>query len=163
MIVNEDIQQKFFSIIKEKIGSSVSFVDELADALNISKDSAYRRIRGETSLDFSEIAKLCDQYKISLDALLNQNSSTVSFNVQAIDGETLSFKDYFNSILEKITILNQFGNSELYYGAKDIPIMHYFRHDELGWFKIFFWMKTYLQDSKYRNAKFDPEKIHSSR
>ena len=52
------VQQKFFLEIKNQLPSHLSLVDEIADLLNISPDSAYRRIRGEKPIDFEEIKKL---------------------------------------------------------------------------------------------------------
>ena len=39
-------QQVFFNHIKGMLPPHISFVDEIAEELNISNDSAYRRIRG---------------------------------------------------------------------------------------------------------------------
>ena len=56
------IQVSFLNMVKEKTDPHVSFVDELADLLSISKDSAYRRLRGETLLSFEEISLISDKY-----------------------------------------------------------------------------------------------------
>jgi predicted DNA-binding protein YlxM (UPF0122 family) len=39
-----DIQQLFFQKIKDNMPAHLSFVDEIAELLNISNDSVYRRI-----------------------------------------------------------------------------------------------------------------------
>ncbi len=41
------VQQVFFQHIKSNLADHLSMVDEVAELLNISNDSAYRRIRGE--------------------------------------------------------------------------------------------------------------------
>ncbi len=41
------LQINLFNHIKSVMPSNLSFVDEIADVLDISNDSAYRRIRGE--------------------------------------------------------------------------------------------------------------------
>ena len=45
-----DIQGNFFKQIKQNLPAHLSLADEVAELLNISQDSAYRRIRGEKSL-----------------------------------------------------------------------------------------------------------------
>ncbi len=50
-----DVQQIFFQHIKSNLAAHLSLVDEVAELLNISNDSAYRRIRGEKPLSFEEI------------------------------------------------------------------------------------------------------------
>ena len=56
------LQKLFLDLIKGKSKTNSSFVDDLADLLAVSKDSAYRRIRGETPLQFDEIRKLSIEY-----------------------------------------------------------------------------------------------------
>ena len=55
-------QLQFFLHIKALLPGHVSFVDEIADLLNISNDSAYRRIRAEKAISFEELHKLCAHY-----------------------------------------------------------------------------------------------------
>lgn len=74
-----DVQQLFFPKIKESTAAHLSFVDELAEDLNISSDSVYRRIRGEKPISFEEIQKLCSHYKLSLDQFLNLKSDAFTF------------------------------------------------------------------------------------
>ena len=50
----------FFNHIKTKIPPYLSFVDEVAEDLSISNDSAYRRIRGEKPLSLEEAQVLSD-------------------------------------------------------------------------------------------------------
>ena len=58
MIRSAEIQTAFFEQIKNSLPSNLSLVDVIADELEISNDSAYRRIRGEKMLSFEELQKL---------------------------------------------------------------------------------------------------------
>ena len=51
-------QSVFFQHIKALLPPHLSVVDEIAEVLNISNDSAYRRIRGEKPIALEEIKKL---------------------------------------------------------------------------------------------------------
>ena len=73
-------QQLFFNHIKSKLPQHLSFVDEVAELLNISNDSAYRRIRGEKPIGLDEVQLLCNKYQVSLDQLLHIESNTVIFS-----------------------------------------------------------------------------------
>ena len=68
-MAKDGIQGGFFQVIKDHLPGHISLVDELADTLEVSNDSAYRRIRGETSLTFDEIAILSIKYGVSIDNL----------------------------------------------------------------------------------------------
>jgi transcriptional regulator with XRE-family HTH domain len=68
MSKENNLQISFLSRIKEQLPTNASIADELADVLNVSIDSVYRRLRGETALTISEIHLLCSKYKISFDS-----------------------------------------------------------------------------------------------
>ena len=79
------LQQAFFNTVKSTIPSHISMVDSIAEILNISYDSVYRRIRGEKPLSMSEIKKLCDHFHISLDQVLQLESDNVVFHAPGIN------------------------------------------------------------------------------
>lgn len=73
-MATSQIQLQIFQHIKAKLPSHLSMVDEVAAILDVSTDSAYRRIRGEKPLSLEEIHRLCTHYSLSLDNLLNLKS-----------------------------------------------------------------------------------------
>ncbi len=156
-----DIQNRVFEKIKELLPANTSFVDELAIVLDISNDSAYRRIRGEKLLSIEELLKLGTSYNISFDSLLQNNIDNVSFNYRSINGN-ISFEAYFNSILENLKLVAEFDKKELIYMAKDLPLVQYFEYPQITAFKLFFWYKTILGDSKFDADQYDPALISNS-
>lgn len=151
----QDIQISFLNLITKSMPANLSLADELSDVLNISKDSAYRRLRGETTLSLNEVQKLSNHFGVSLDTLLNTQNDSVTFQYRSIDNETFTFKDYLSSILANLRTINQYDDRELTFLAKDIPPWHHFQFPRLSEFKCFFWMKTILKDPKYRDSKFE--------
>ena len=69
----------FFQHIKTLLPEHIAFVDAIADILNISNDSAYRRIRGEKHISLEEMQKLAAHYKISLDQFMHLQSQIPLF------------------------------------------------------------------------------------
>jgi hypothetical protein len=137
-------QQVFFQHIKSSLAAHLSLVDEVADLLNISNDSAYRRIRGEKPLSFDEIKTLCAHYRVSLDQLFQLNNDSFLFSGPLANKDNFGFEMYLDYLLKQLNYFNSFENRELYYLSKDIFIFHSFGFHELTVFKIFFWMKTIL-------------------
>lgn len=68
------VQKELFSRIKESLPPNISFVHEISELLEISYDSAYRRIRGEKELSISELTLLCSKYDLSVDQLIKLQS-----------------------------------------------------------------------------------------
>lgn len=157
--IAESIQTTFLNQVKLNLPPNLSFVDELAELLTISRDSAYRRIRGETVLSLDEVKKICSHYKVSLDTLLSPNSEMVSFNNRKIDYSGFTFEMWLKSILNNLEMICSFPEKELTYVAKDIPFFHYYAFPKLAAFKMFFWMKTYHRYPQYADVKFNPELI----
>jgi ribosome-associated translation inhibitor RaiA len=135
----------FFQHVKSNLTAHLSLVYEVAELLNISNDSAYRRIRGEKPLSFEELKSLCAHYRISLDQLFHLNNNSFLFNGPLINKDTFGIEMYMEHLLNQLNYFNSFEQRELYYISKDIFIFHCFGFRELTVFKIFFWMKTVLQ------------------
>ncbi len=160
MAGSNDTQHLFFSLIKEKLPQHVSLVDELADLLKISNDSAYRRIRCEKMLTLDEIKILSRQYGISLDSLFNNTIESVTFNYKAIDNAAFTFENYLSSIINDLKTFDNMKDAHLVYVAKDIPVFHNFQFIEMAAFKMFFWLKTVINLPGYENALFNLEEVN---
>ena len=147
-------QSAFLALVKSRLPANVSFVDELAELLNISRDSAYRRIRGETVLSLDEVKKLYDRFGISLDVILSNSSQMVTFHRRVVSHSDYTLEKWLNSVLKNLDFLSGFEDHEMIFSAKDIPIFHYFRLPQVSSFKLFFWMKTLLGYPDYEHQSF---------
>ncbi|MBA4198806.1 MAG: hypothetical protein C0459_14755 [Chitinophaga sp.] len=150
----ENLQQLLFTEIKARIRPNISMVDEIASLLNISNDSAYRRIRGEKLITLEEIQKLAAHFKISIDKILNLSSDTGTFSGKYITADNFDFAKYLGQMTTDLEFINSFKQKEIIFFSKDIPSFHYFTYPELAAFKYFFWMKTILQFSQFNNTPF---------
>ena len=159
MQINHDLQSSILDEIKSTLHPSISLADELADCLSVSKDSAYRRIRGETLFDITDLEKLTKKYNLSLDSFFGMKKASVSFNVQPINLTNFTFTDYFKSIEKNLSIIMAMSPKHMFYSARDVPIFHYFQDSELTSFKLFIWLKYYLNHPALHNLKFDSKKL----
>lgn len=147
-------QHSFLEQVRSRLPSNVSFADELAEILNISRDSAYRRIRGETVLSLDEVKRLYDRFGISLDVILSDSSQMVTFHRRVVDYADYTLEKWLTSVLKNLDFLRSFEDHEMIFSAKDIPIFHYFRLPQLSSFKLFFWMKTLLGHPELEQQRF---------
>ena len=86
------VQESFLNKVKTALPANISLVEELADLLEVSNDSAYRRLRCETPLNIDEIAKICTHFKVSFETDIQPNSETVSFNFFRLYDKNENFK-----------------------------------------------------------------------
>jgi hypothetical protein len=156
--VIESAQTVLMQRIKAALPANMSLVDELADLLNVSNDSAYRRMRGETQLSIEEIAAICKRFKISFDAFINSSDqSSVNFTYHQLSSHVSSFKDYLLGIkngLDQVLMFPE-GNRQIIFAAEDIPVFQHFAHPYLTAFKIFYWNKSILNAKGFEDNKFE--------
>src|SRR5215467_4912156 len=102
------LQVNLFQHIKAKIPANLSLVDEIADVLDISNDSAYRRIRGEKEISFEEIQKLSNKFKISIDEVLNLKNNSMLFSGNLIQPDSFDFFKYLDDLHLNLTHIEAF-------------------------------------------------------
>src|SRR6478672_3324404 len=94
------IQQLLFQEIKSRLASHISLVDKVADVLNISVDSSYRRIRGEKSIDFEELKTLSLHFKLSIDQFIHLQQNSVLFEDRSMgDGGLINYDAYVEGLI----------------------------------------------------------------
>jgi hypothetical protein len=151
---NYQSQEFLFQRIKELLPPHVSLVDTVANILNVSSDSAYRRIRGETPLVLDEARELCQYLKISLDQVLNVQSGSTLFRNVRLNTDKYNYIVYLKELVKRVQLINSFVNKEIIYRTKDMPIFHNFYYQPMIAFRYFFWMKTMIQHPDFSDKGF---------
>jgi hypothetical protein len=152
-------QLNFLLRVKESAPANISFVDELAEILGVSTDSAYRRMRGETLLAIDEIATICKHFKVPFETEVQKDVSSVSFNFLRLENKPENFYKWLDSLNRDVKHIAAVQGSHILYAADDVPIWHHFIHDEFIAFKLFYWMKSILNIPAYTDSKFNPNLI----
>jgi hypothetical protein len=152
----KELQISFFKQVKEKLPSHISLPDIISEYLNISTDSAYRRIRGEKALTLDEIEILVNKTHISLDQFfkINNNSAPITFTGKLIDRQVFDFENYLTGIANQLKTISEATKKEMYIFNKDIPIFMHFMFPELATFKSYFWSRFNLNNSKFNKGQF---------
>lgn len=153
-MASSELQLQIFQYIKNKLPLHLSLVDEIAAALQVSTDSAYRRIRGEKPLSLEELYKLCTRYQLSLDNLLNLRSEAFLFKGNFVNPHEFKYEEYLANVVQQVKYMNGFEKKIMTWLAKDIPLFHHFHFREIAAFKYYFWMKNILQRPDFANKKF---------
>jgi len=155
------IQSQFLSKIDDLIPPGSSMVVELSDLLEISTDSAYRRMRGETLLSIDEIIRLCDHFRISFDAFSRKESGLVTFRYSNIEPKSESFIQYLQSLKDDLTLISKSKDSQIIYACEDIPVFHHYGFDQIADFKMYYWMRSIMNVPELDNSFFDPSVLPS--
>lgn len=149
------VQSDFISRLKDVLPPNLSLADELSDLLEVSVDSAYRRIRGETSLSIDEVVKICTHYKLPFNPLGSNSESTITFGIRPLGSEGRTFEKYLNDILTDLKKIISFDEKDMIYAAEEIPVFHHYCFKELTAFKFYYWNKAILNSKEVENKKFE--------
>jgi hypothetical protein len=153
------IQEQFLQRVKSAVPVNVSFVDELADLLKLSTDSAYRRIRCETLFNIEEITLICKHFRVSFDPEVQHMSNKVTFDYLKLDDKKDNFKLWLMFVSGDVKKIGTSPNNQIIYGADDVPIWHHFFDKELTAFKLFYWLKSILNAPEYADVNYDPSLV----
>jgi hypothetical protein len=160
---SRNVQLNFIQRLKDSLPASRSFVDEIADLLGVSADSAYRRIRGETALSLDEVAVLSAHFRIAPDLQSGSSSgNTVTFSYHHLSDNALNFEQYLTNIANDMKRIKSANQSEIIFAAEDIPIFHHFQYPTLTAFKLFYWNRSILNTPNLDGTKFDPALINDN-
>ena len=159
-LTTDSIQTRLLDQIRKRLPEHVNLADELAELLSVSRDSAYRRIRGETVLSLDEAKKLYDRFGVSIDEMFSPDSNMALFFHRALS-VNYTWDQWLTSVLRNLEVMERVEDKgkEMVFAAKDIPIFHYFRLPEISAFKMFFWLKTLVKDPNYVNKLYEPDVI----
>src|SRR5688500_12485830 len=102
------IQESFITSLKERIPPGIGLAEEISAILNLSIDSSYRRIRGETELTLDEIYEINKKYPFSLDHLFSNKSGAVTFTYTKLTDSARNFEEYLSRLVDHLKLLNRF-------------------------------------------------------
>lgn len=157
-MTESNLQKELFAYIKEVLPPHLSLVDILAEMLDISYDSVYRRIRGEKPITLDELKLICEKFNLSLDQVLQLKTDKILFTDPEPAAAVRDFNLYLQGMLQLFSSFNSFKQREILYLSKDVPLFHFFYFKELNAFKAFFWEKSILNNPAYENETFSLKK-----
>lgn len=149
-----DIQNRLLEQLKAKLPHDTSLGRVLMDELDLSRDSAYRRARGETALKPEEIQLLCSKYELSIDKLLGISGKSVVFQYNPIQRSEFSFESYLSGILEGFRRMSAQRTQKLYISNLDLIVFQLINFPALMRFKLLYFAKCYLIIPSLLDVKF---------
>jgi len=139
-----ELQKRLFDEIARKIPPFHTLVDVVSELLDVSTDAAYRRIRGDKTLNINECAVLCGKFGVSMDAVVGSPAGNRDFLYTPLDLRSPGdYLRYMLAIAERLERLAAAGHgAEIVLSAVDVPFFHFIPHKELTFFKLFAWTNS---------------------
>ncbi len=137
-------QEFFVAQLREMCPSHLNLAEELAGLLNLSLDSIYRRLRGETDISLEETLSICSHFELPLASVLEQQPNMVAFRTNSLGQSAESFTQYLRVIVGDVMGMRGELEFEIVYAAEDLPVYYNFFFYELARFKMVYWNKSIL-------------------
>ena len=151
-----DTDKELFRIINTKIKKNISFIEEIATALEVNYDAAYRRIKGKTKLSLNDSVKLSKYFNVSLNDLylLGDDSKIFIRKTQEIKNFK-SLEEYYRIIQQRLKPIEYNNDATMYYSAKELPVFHLLYDTQLLRFKLYVWLQILGKDNYSKKIKFE--------
>ena len=146
-------EEKLFNFIRKKVPNSVSFTDEIAQALEVNYDAAYRRINGKTALTLQETLKLTEAYNFSITDIFSDKKDFIRVTKKEGVNSVDKLGDYFNLATTELSEISKFQRSEIFYSAKDIPV--YYSYGAYRKFKMYAFLNVLSDQFNFKKTTFN--------
>ncbi len=142
----KNLQQRLFDQVLSQFAKRTHAIDQLSGLLGVGRDGIYRRIRGDTIVNPTELERLAQHFNLSLDSLIFGESDTVFFSFNGFDESTRNFNDYLIGFEQEFEFLSQANPEEIhfYYASTELPLFQSCFFPELICFKLYVWGLTVL-------------------
>lgn len=135
-----EIDAIFTDLLKQKIPKNISVTEEIAEALGINYDAAYRRLNNKVSFNLTEIVLLSKKYDISLNNLyeVGEENSYIVKSTYTIQ-DVADFTTYLSNLKKELQSLHSKKEAAIIFSARELPMFYFFKQPILIHFKIFIW------------------------
>ena len=152
MIENNLIYQQFWLALRSKIKHKATLVNTITELLNIDKDAVYRRLRGEVTFSFAEIALIAKSLGISIDGIVgieNNQSKPATVNISRQVNPTDTDYEMFEGHVQLLKSIKDEPDTRIMEAVNIFPHYLYQDYEYLTRFFQFRWN----QASSYGDAR----------
>lgn len=149
--MNHFDQNNFFQLLKDKLPKHISLAAYVAETLNVSQNSAYRRISGESKLTVDELFMLVSAAKIDISSLIKNEGKRFTFDYHKTDIAALHLR---NSLLQIMYAADVGVDTHLYQASNDLSLFQLMQSPEIASFKLFYLLKTNYASKQLLKTKF---------
>jgi hypothetical protein len=139
------------------IPSNQNTAEVLADLLSVSIESAYRRLRGVSSISLEEAILLKKHLGISLDGLV-EGGKSIEIEFQSMFQQEKPVYKYLSNILRKMKRFSKQQNAQVHLMCAGLPFFSQLGYQDLMRYKLHLW-HCQTKVSNQENIQFYPEGI----
>ncbi len=155
MNYGKSTQILFFEMILNNNKASKNHITEIGNLLNISKSAIYKRISGETLLDFEEIITLSKHYHININELItNETDIETDFRLSSLVRQPQSIGEYLTYLIINLKEIKKSTNVLIRFGTLELSFFHFYEFYSLTAFRLYVYSKYIWELPEFANKKF---------
>jgi hypothetical protein len=151
-----ELQKQIFTQVRAQI-THKKWIEEIAEVLNRSKNSIYKKLTGEIGLSLEELAVLSERYDILLDPIIQKNK-VVSFTFPFLEQKENLSDNYFQTLEGLSEQFEKMPELKVWMSQMELPFIHDYNFPEITAFKFFIHEKTIWRTDRRLVSKFSLEK-----
>ena len=149
--MNDKIHDIIIATIRDYIPEKENLTNYLSDILNIGRESAYRRVRGEINFTLDEMIKLSLTLGFSIDNIIGiKRNENALFNIHML--QQMDYLDiYVKKMLEYGKMFRETSEqfiTKARISANTLPYFFHIKYESLSKLRIYKWL--------YQNQKISP-------
>ncbi|SBW02288.1 helix-turn-helix domain-containing protein [uncultured Dysgonomonas sp.] len=141
--MKESLNQKVVSAIYESLPEKERIIPFLCDLLDLSRESAYRRVRNSIPFTFEEVAAISIKLGISADDIIGQHNNKRAFFDLYLNGTSDPIESY-GKLLQNMADISQklrkANESEMIASSSRIPFAFSMQYENIRKFRYFKWI-----------------------
>lgn len=144
--MKENLNTKLIEAISGKLPQKINLASYLINTLSISKEAAYRRLRGEVAFTFDETVQISSKLDISLDRMIGANDSDDAImNVDLVKSpdDISNYNETLEKYLNICNILKKDPQATMSEATNKLPIHSYAAYPTI----TKFWVSRWLHQS----------------
>jgi hypothetical protein len=155
------MKSQLITKILDSIPPHIKPINYLMDMLDIGRESAYRRVRGEIPFTFEEISKLSLELGFSVDEVISKNKINRTFLdlLTSHSSPDEAFLQMLRNYYGFIEHIEKKDNAEILASQNRVPLSLFIDNDIL--FKFYYYKFTYQADNDRMNHTFSDTVIPS--
>lgn len=150
----DDVLIRLKKQLEKAVGPQTNLSHELADLLDLSTESIYRRFRGEVDFSINEIYVMQQTYGIDLQYIFSI-PQTIQFRYTPFYDQNFVLEEHLATLMKSLETIGSSG-STLHSLACDIPLFRFMGYSMLSRFKLFYWGKLLTPETGQMESVFNP-------
>jgi len=147
-------QIDFFTTVKRSTAENLNLAQQISDILNISINEVYKKMRGESSLSFTQAMEICKRLNIAF-SYQSENTEIIPFVVPKMNSEEDIIFTYLKELEKNLMSVHTMKKRHITITTDDIPLFHILKYPELAAFKLYFGSNGQSEV----NTKFTPSLV----